>query len=245
VLMVMSGLVMVWVVLFVIRQTTHIVTVAAMVHPLLGYPALALLLFLSGVGLGLPVVLYLRLLPPLRWPADSSAEAITQYLQRLVERLSQNPALKVTASHPAAAMSGQVTAGGRAATEVCVVILEELRHRTLSLKTPKTLLFSHPAAQNNTKFPFHILWEIKYLPCLQVDEQLRRGKMGGKSLALKLEFSGIQNDRSKLSVLRLSHQCVVLSGTGTAAATTLRCAKSGESFLCGLRATYGDRSSLV
>jgi hypothetical protein len=44
--------------------------------------------------LGLPVILYLRLPPPLRWPADGSAEAIAQYRQRLADRLSQNPVLK-------------------------------------------------------------------------------------------------------------------------------------------------------
>jgi hypothetical protein len=93
-LIVMSGLVLVWVGVFVIRETSQIVTVATMVHPLLGYTVLALLLLIYGVGLGLPVVLYFRLPPPLRWPADGSDEAIMQYQQRLAKRLSQNPILK-------------------------------------------------------------------------------------------------------------------------------------------------------
>jgi hypothetical protein len=93
-LVVMSGLVMVWVGVFVIRETAQIVTLAAMVHPRLGDAVLALLLLIYGVCLGLPVVLYFRLPPPLRWPADGSAEAIGQYRQRLADRLSQNPVLK-------------------------------------------------------------------------------------------------------------------------------------------------------
>jgi Domain of unknown function (DUF697) len=98
-LAVMSVLVVLWVGVFVIRETAQIATMAAMVHPLLGHAVLALLLVIYGVGLGLPVVLYLRLPPPLRWPADGSAEAITRYRQRLAERLSQNPALKEIAVH--------------------------------------------------------------------------------------------------------------------------------------------------
>jgi Domain of unknown function (DUF697) len=98
-LAVMSVLVVLWVGVFVIRETAQIITMAAMVHPLLGHAVLALLLVIYGVGLGLPVVLYLRLPPPLRWPADGSAEAITRYRQRFAERLSQNPALKEIAVH--------------------------------------------------------------------------------------------------------------------------------------------------
>jgi hypothetical protein len=98
-LVVMSGLVIMWVSLVLIRETAQTVTLAAMVHSLLGYAVLALLLLIYGVGLGLPVVLYLRLPPPLRWPVDGSAEAITQYRQRLAERLSQNPVLKEVAVH--------------------------------------------------------------------------------------------------------------------------------------------------
>jgi hypothetical protein len=93
-LIVMSGLVMLWVGVFVIRETAEIVSLAAIVHPLLGKTVLALLFPIYGVGLGLPVVLYCRLPPPLRWPADGSDEAITRYQQRLAERLSQNPVLK-------------------------------------------------------------------------------------------------------------------------------------------------------
>jgi hypothetical protein len=93
-LIVMSGLVMLWVGVFVIRETAEIVSLAAIVHPLLGKTVLALLFPIYGAGLGLPVVLYCRLPPPLRWPADGSDEAITRYQQRLAERLSQNPVLK-------------------------------------------------------------------------------------------------------------------------------------------------------
>ena len=93
-LIVMSGLVMLWVGVFVIRETAEIVSLAAIVHPLLGKTVLALLFPIYGVGLGLLVVLYCRHPPSLRWPADGSDEAITRYQQRLAERLSQNPVLK-------------------------------------------------------------------------------------------------------------------------------------------------------
>jgi hypothetical protein len=68
VITVMSGLVLAWAGLFVIRETALIVTLATTLDSRLGYVVLALLLVIYGVGLGLPVVLYLRLPPPLCGP---------------------------------------------------------------------------------------------------------------------------------------------------------------------------------
>jgi len=78
-------------VVFVVNQTAGVVRLASEVSPNLGTGVLAILLALYAILLLTPLVLYLRLPPPLAPPKTDEGPAFEQHLAALRRRLKANP----------------------------------------------------------------------------------------------------------------------------------------------------------
>lgn len=76
-----------------INQTAQVVELAARVHPAVGDATLWGLLVLYSGCIAVPVILWLRLPPPLRPPASEDDPAFEEHLTALRTRLEANPRL--------------------------------------------------------------------------------------------------------------------------------------------------------
>ena len=81
-------------VLFVISQTSQVVSLAARAHPVLGDVVFWLLVVIYLGLVVVPLVLFLRLPRALSPPAELEGEEMNRYLIRLTSRLKKNPLLK-------------------------------------------------------------------------------------------------------------------------------------------------------
>lgn len=84
----------------VVRETAAVVALARDIHPVVGQVTLWGLLLVYAVGVGVPVILLLRLPRPLLPPASESDPHFAPYLARLAARLSRNPYLHGVAITP-------------------------------------------------------------------------------------------------------------------------------------------------
>lgn len=77
-----------------INQVLQLSEFAARFHPVMGDAVFWGLIFIFGICLAVPVLLFLRLPRTLAPPEEGDEEALDEYLPRLMERLSRNPRLK-------------------------------------------------------------------------------------------------------------------------------------------------------
>jgi len=92
--MVLASLVLLAVLLFLVRETADVVSLASTLHPGLGRVVLWLLLLIYACVVGVPALLFLRLREPLRPPPTDAGPDFERHLARLATRLARNPHLK-------------------------------------------------------------------------------------------------------------------------------------------------------
>jgi len=85
-----AGLVLILFVVFAINQVSQVVDLADRVNPLFGTIVLWSLIAILTVLVLTPIVMYLRLAPPLRPPADDTGPEFEAHLDALRSRLSRN-----------------------------------------------------------------------------------------------------------------------------------------------------------
>jgi hypothetical protein len=90
----LGSLVVLVFVLFLVRETADVVSLASTLSPALGRVVLIALLVVYAACLAVPVLLFVRLRQPLVPPPEADADRLREHMDRLGRRLSRNPLLR-------------------------------------------------------------------------------------------------------------------------------------------------------